>query len=55
MMVDMLSQAGYEQYEISNFAKPGYEAVHNGNYWKGKPTWELDQLIPTMARNVIGM
>jgi oxygen-independent coproporphyrinogen-3 oxidase len=37
VMVDMLAHAGYEQYEISNFAKPGYEAVHNGNYWKGKP------------------
>lgn len=27
---------GYSFYEISNLAKPGYEAVHNSNYWKAK-------------------
>lgn len=32
-----MEQAGYIQYEISNFAKPHAFAVHNSNYWKGVP------------------
>jgi len=34
-MVDFLESAGYEQYEISNFAKPGRESIHNIHYWMG--------------------
>lgn len=33
----MLREAGYEHYEISNFAKPGWRAVHNSSYWSGAP------------------
>jgi oxygen-independent coproporphyrinogen-3 oxidase len=29
--------AGFNHYEISNFAKPGFEAIHNGGYWQRKP------------------
>jgi len=36
ILVNELGALGFEQYEISNFCKPGCEAVHNSNYWKGK-------------------
>ena len=32
--VEMLDSLGYKQYEISNFAKQGYESRHNTNYWR---------------------
>ncbi|MBL8163249.1 MAG: radical SAM family heme chaperone HemW [Anaerolineae bacterium] len=34
---DMLDAAGYEQYEISNWAKPGHECRHNLQYWRNLP------------------
>ena len=34
--VDRLAQAGYVQYEISNFAREGYESRHNLKYWLGE-------------------
>jgi oxygen-independent coproporphyrinogen-3 oxidase len=36
LMIGM-EKAGYIQYEISNFGKPGQFAIHNTNYWKGIP------------------
>ena len=34
--IDILKNHGYERYEISNYAKPGYESKHNIGYWTGE-------------------
>ncbi|WP_199624731.1 radical SAM family heme chaperone HemW [Paenibacillus alkalitolerans] len=34
LIMDRMKAAGYGQYEISNFAKPGYESKHNSVYWR---------------------
>ena len=36
LLMDWLENAGYEHYEISNFAKPGFRSRHNSSYWQGK-------------------
>jgi len=35
LLMDWAPSAGFEQYEISNFAKPNAYSRHNSNYWKG--------------------
>lgn len=36
-LIDELTTAGYEHYEISNFCRPGKYSRHNTSYWKGIP------------------
>lgn len=37
ILTQLLANQGYEHYEISNFAKPGWHARHNSSYWFGEP------------------
>ena len=36
-LIDLLTASGYEHYEISNFAKPGFRSQHNSSYWNATP------------------
>ena len=37
ILIDKLKSAGFEHYEISNFAIPGFRSHHNTGYWNGTP------------------
>ena len=51
MAIDELSSAGFAQYEISNFARPGFECRHNEVYWSGGEYWAFG---PGAARYLSG-
>jgi oxygen-independent coproporphyrinogen-3 oxidase len=36
LLMEWMEKAGYEHYEISNFARPGWRSRHNSSYWSGK-------------------
>lgn len=41
LIMNRLEAEGFKQYEISNFAKPGYESRHNMMYWRNQPYYGL--------------
>lgn len=41
LLMSKLKEGGYSHYEISNFAKPGYESRHNSTYWRNEPYYGL--------------
>lgn len=47
-----LGRSGYHHYEISNFAKPGFEAVHNSAYWRRVPYIGLGPGAHSLTGNV---
>lgn len=49
--IDRLAAAGYEHYEVSNFARPGHRSRHNQVYWRGEPYLAFG---PGAARYVAG-
>lgn len=50
--IDVLTAAGYEHYEVSNFALPGYRCRHNETYWLGRGYFAAG---PGAARYVYGV
>ncbi|WP_068616187.1 radical SAM family heme chaperone HemW [Paenibacillus tuaregi] len=41
LLMSRMKEAGYKQYEISNFAKPGFESRHNMTYWRNEDYYGL--------------
>jgi len=52
--IDSLAGAGLQQYEISNFAHPGYESRHNLRYWQRRPYLGLGLDASSMLRESAG-
>ncbi len=50
----VLQASGYERYEISNYAKPGYECRHNTGYWTGVPYFGFGAAAASYGETVDG-
>ena len=51
LAAQLLTEAGYEHYEVSSYAKPGYESKHNLSYWHSKPYLGIGESATTMTQN----
>ncbi len=51
-LCDATRQAGYNHYEISNFALPGREAIHNSSYWDGSDYLGLGPAAHSLLKGV---
>ncbi len=49
--VRLLKASGYEQYEISNFARPGFRSIHNTGYWDRVPYFGLGLGAASLVRS----
>ena len=52
--LELLARLGFRQYEISNFAQPGYECRHNIGYWQQVPYIGLGASAASMLRDMQG-
>lgn len=50
--LDLLTAAGFEHYEISNFARPGHRSIHNQAYWRGADYLGLGPAAFSTSRRV---
>ena len=46
MTAEILSEYGYQRYEISNYAKEGYACRHNMGYWERKEYLGIGSWVP---------
>ena len=47
----MLRDAGYDHYEVSNYAKPGYQCRHNRVYWENRPYYAFGMGAASYTNN----
>lgn len=47
----MLTEAGFERYEVASYARPGFQSRHNTAYWTGVPYLGLGASATTMTQN----